>query len=226
MSDDIEPNDNDNLDDIFNTARKQFTVAVSSCQEERENCLSDRRFVNVKGAQWDGWLSQQFENRPKLEINKIQISCMKIINEYLNNTIDTTFIPRDSNDKLADACTSIMRADENDSNAPEAFDGALWETVTGGMGGWRLTTQYLDDEDEDDEAQRIKFEPVVDADKSIFFTHSVRADKSDAKACMVINKMAKDEYIDEFDDDPANWGDNVINVPNFDWFDDDTVTVV
>lgn len=226
MSDDIEPNDSDNLRDVFETARKQFTVAVSSCQEERENCLSDRRFVNVKGAQWEGWLSQQFANRPKLEINKIQISCMKIINEYFNNTIDTTFIPRDANDKLADACTSIMRADENDSNAPESFDNALWEGVTGGMGGWRLTTKYLDDEDEDDEAQRIVFEPIVDADKSIFFSHSVRADKSDAKACMVVNKMARDEYISEFDDDPANWGEDVITVPNWDWADDDTVTVV
>ena len=225
MSADIEQSES-NLDDIFNTARKQFTVAISSCQEERENCLSDRRFVNVKGAQWEGWLGQQFDNRPKLEINKIQISCMKIINEYFNNTIDTTFIPRDSNDKLADACTSIMRADENDSNASESFDNALWEGVGGGMGGWRLTTQYLDDEDEDDEAQRIVFEPIVDADKSIFFTHSVRADKSDAKACMVVNKMARDEYIEEFDDDPASWGEDVITVPNWDWFDDDTVTVV
>lgn len=213
--------------DIFDTARKHFTIAISACQEERENCLSDRRFVNVKGAQWEGWLGDQFIEKPKLEVNKIQISCMKIINEYLNNTIDTNFIS-DSNqsDKLCDACNSIMRADESDSNANESFDNGLWESTTGGMGGWRLTTEYIDDEDEDDEAQRIKYVPIVDADKSIFFTHSVRADKSDAKRCFVINKMDREDYIEEFDDDPATWGDNVISVPNFDWFDDNTVTLV
>ena len=76
-----EPESSD-YSDRFDIARQRFTFAVSSCQEERENCLSDRRFVNVKGAQWDGWCGQQFLNKPKLEINKVQISCMKIINEY------------------------------------------------------------------------------------------------------------------------------------------------
>jgi hypothetical protein len=44
----------------------------------------------------------QFENKPKLEVNKIALSVIRIINEYRNNRVTVDFTSKDGqpNDKL------------------------------------------------------------------------------------------------------------------------------
>ncbi len=216
----------DDMQDIYALAIKRFNTIISACEEERENCISDRRFCSIRGGQWESAWGEQFANKPKLEINKTQLSCLKIINEYLNNSIDVSFIPRDNNDALADACTNIMRSDEADSNADEAFDSAFWDAVTGGMGGWRLATKYNDDDDEQDETQRIIFEPTPDSDKSIFFDNgSIRADKSDAGWGFVLKEISKEDYEEQFNDDISTWDNPISQTLQFDWGTNDTVTI-
>jgi hypothetical protein len=69
--------------------------------------------------------------------------------------------------------------------ADEAYDNAFEEAVGGGIGAWRLRTVYEDDEDEDNDRQRIMFEPIFDADSSVFFDlNSKRQDKSDAQVLL------------------------------------------
>ena len=60
-------------------------------REERLQCLEDRRFYSIAGAQWEGNLAEQFNNKPRFEVNKIQLSVMRIINEYRNNRITVEF---------------------------------------------------------------------------------------------------------------------------------------
>jgi hypothetical protein len=67
---------------------------------------------------------------------------MRIINEYRNNRITVDFISKegDEDDRLADACDGLYRADEEDSVADEAYDNAFEEAVGGGFGAWRCGT--------------------------------------------------------------------------------------
>jgi len=205
----------------------EFDSIQSAMKDERLQCLQDRRFYSIAGAQWEGPLADQFANKPKFEVNKINLSVMRIINEYRNNRITVDFISKvgDEDDSLADACDGLYRADEEDSAADEAYDNAFEEAVGGGFGAWRLRNEYEDEYDDEDERQRIRIEPIYDADSTVFFDlNAKRQDKSDAKSCYVLTAMTREAYIDQYDDDPTSWPKE-ISEQFFDWSTPDMVYV-
>ena len=215
------------LANLHAEALAEFDSIQSALRDERIQCLQDRRFYSLAGAQWEGPLADQYENKPKFEVNKVMLAVMRVINEYRNNRITVDFVSKDGeeNDKLADVCDGLYRADEQASVADEAYDNAFEEAVGGGIGAWRLRTVYEDDEDPEDERQRIRMEPIFDADSSVFFDlGSKRQDKSDAKSCYVITSMTTQAYKDAYNDDPASWP-KLIHQYEFDWCTPDVVFV-
>lgn len=221
------PSKEQRLAAIHQEALTEFDNIQSALRDERLQCLQDRRFYSIAGAQWEGPLGEQFENKPKFEVNKIHLAVIRIINEYRNNRITVDFVSKEGKeyDKLADTCDGLYRADEQDSGAEEAYDNAFEEGVAGGFGAWRLRTVYENEEDEEDEKQRIRIEPIFDADSSVFFDlNAKRQDKADAKRCFVITSMTRQAYKDEWGDDPASWPKEVHQY-EFDWLTPDVVFV-
>ena len=215
------------LADLHSEALSQFDNVQTALRDERLQCLQDRRFYSLAGAQWEGPLWDIYENKPKFEVNKIMLSVIRIINEYRNNRITVDYVAKDGSqsDKLADTCDGLYRADEQDSVANEAYDNAFEEAVAGGFGAWRLRTQYEDDEDEDNERQRIMIEPIFDADSSVFFDlNAKRQDKADARFCYVVYSMTYESYKKEYNDDPTSWP-KVIHQYEFDWCTPDVVYI-
>lgn len=211
---------NDKLTQIHQQARAEFDKIQSALYQERMNCLGDRRFCSLAGAQWEGPLGQQFENKPRFEVNKIHMAVLRIINEYRNNRIGVNFVSKEGEeyDKLADICAGLYRADEQTSNAEEAYDNAFEEAVMGGFGAWRLRTEYENEEDLEEDKQRVCIEPIFDADTSVYFDLGAkRQDKADAKRCFVLTSMTHDAYIAEWDDDPSTWP-KTITRSQFDWY--------
>ena len=204
---------------IHSDALKLFGDIIGVQKDEREQCLLDRRFYSIAGAQWEGKLGDQFKNKPKFEVNKIHLSVIRIINEYRNNRITVDFMSKDgsANDDLANTADGLYRADEQRSSANEAYDNAFEEAVGGGIGAWRLRAEYEDEDDDENEYQRISIEPIYDADSTVFFDlNAKRQDKRDAKHCFVLTPMTVSEYKDTWDDDPSSWP-NEINKQEFDW---------
>lgn len=221
------PSKEQRLAAIHQEALAEFDNIQSALRDERLQCLQDRRFYSIAGAQWEGPLGEQFENKPKFEVNKIHLAVIRIINEYRNNRITVDFVSKEGKeyDKLADTCDGLYRADEQYSGAEEAYDNAFEEGVAGGFGAWRLRTVYENEEDEEDEKQRISIEPIFDADSSVFFDlNAKRQDKADAKRCFVITSMTRQAYKDEWGDDPASWPKEVHQY-EFDWLTPDVVFV-
>jgi len=215
------------LTKVHSEALAEFDNIQSALRDERLQCLKDRRFATIAGAQWEGPLWDQYENKPKFEVNKIHLAVIRIINEYRNNRIDVDFIPKsgEDDDELAEKCDMLLRADEQDSTADEAYDNAFEEAALGGIGAWRLRTQYEDETDEENSYQRIRFEPIYDADSSVYFDlNSKRQDKSDATRCFVIYSMTRQSYIDEWNDDPTSWPKEVHQY-EFDWDTPDIVFI-
>ncbi|MFY7027292.1 portal protein [Acinetobacter baumannii] len=212
---------------IHARAKAQFDKIQSAVRDERQQCLEDRRFYSIAGAQWEGKLGEQFANKPKFEVNKIHLAVIRIINEYRNNRITVDFVSKDGtkNDDLADTCDGLYRADEQDSGAEEAYDNAFEEAVGGGFGAFRLRACEEDEEDEENERQRIKIEPIFDADSCVFFDlDAKRQDKADANFCFVLTSMTHDAYKEEYGDDPASWNKDISN-SEFDWCTPDIVYV-
>lgn len=201
---------------------------VWSVQEEgRKQAINDRRFASIPGAQWEGNLGEQFENRPKFEVNKIQSAITRIFNEYRNNRIGITFIPKDGakDETLPETCASLYRADEQDSNAEEAYDNAFDESVSGGMGAWRLRACYEDEYDEDDDRQRVKVEPIFDADQTVYFDlQAKRQDKGNATKCWVLTAMTHSAYKEKYGQDPTGWQKDEES-KLFDWCQADAVYI-
>lgn len=200
--------------------------------EDREQCLKDRRFATIAGAQWED-LNDQFANRPKFEINKVHLSIIRIFNEYRNNRITVDFVSRDGSkaDDLADFCDGLYRSNEQDSNAQEAYDNAFEESVSGGIGAWRYCAKYVDEGDPEDERQEIAIEPIFDADSCVFFDLGAkRQDKSDATRCYVIESMSHYQFEDEFGYDltkdmiPPDVN-QLIDESKYDWVSDDSIKV-
>jgi hypothetical protein len=220
------PNDQ-RLANLHAEALRQFNDIQTALRDERLQCLQDRRFYSLCGAQWEGPLYDQYENKPRFEVNKIMLAVIRIVNEYRNNRITVDYVSKDgtANDKLAEVCDGLYRADEQASVADEAYDNAFEEAVGGGIGAWRLRTVYEDEEDDEDDRQRIRFEPIYDADSSVFFDlNAKRQDKSDAKYCFVVTSMTRESYKETYNDDPTDWP-KIIHQYEFDWATPDIVFV-
>lgn len=221
------PSNAQKLASIHQEALREFDQIQTAVREERLQCVQDRRFYSIAGAQWEGPLGEQFENRPKMEVNKIALAIQRIVSEYRANRVTVDFISKEGeeNDELADTCDKLYRADEQDSSASEAYDNAFEEAVGGGIGAWRLRAVYEDEYDEDNEKQRIRIEPIFDADTSVYFDLTAkRQDKADAKRCFVLTAMTPEAYIETWGDDPATWPKD-IGQTEFDWYAPDVVYV-
>lgn len=200
----------------------QFAV-----RDVRVQCLDDRRFYSVPGAQWEGPVGDQFENKPRFEFNKTHLAVLRVINEYRNNRISVDFIPKDGSDDedLADTCQGLFRADEQDSGAQEAYDNCFEEGTSGGMGAIRLRARYEDEDDDEDDRQRIAIEPIFEADTCVFFSlDGKRQDKADAKRCYVLTSMTPDDYRDEYGDNPSDWPPMDVGY-SFEWSTPDVVWI-
>ena len=212
---------------VHQRALDEFSNIQSALRDERLQCLQDRRFASISGAQWEGPLQDQYENRPRFEVNKITLAVTRIINEYRNNRVTVDFISKDGSKRtnLADVCNRLYRADEQDSAASEAYDNAFDEAVTGGFGAWRLRAVYEDEYDSENDQQRIRIEPIFDADSSVYFDlDAKRQDKADAKRCYVLTAVSRDAYTEQWGDDPASWPKEIYQY-EFDWSTPDVVFV-
>jgi hypothetical protein len=215
------------LANVHAEAMSEFDTIQSTMRDERLQCLEDRRFYSISGAQWEGNLYEQYLNKPKFEVNKVHLAVMRIINEYRNNRITVDFVSKDGtdDDKMADVCDGLFRSDEQDSGANEAYDNAFEEAVGGGFGAFRLRAVYEDEYDEENEKQRIRIEPIYDADTTVFFDlDAKRQDKSDARMCYVLTAMTPDAYREVWEDDPTTWPKGIEQVA-FDWATPDVVYV-
>jgi hypothetical protein len=215
------------LANVHAEAMSEFDTIQATMRDERLQCLEDRRFYSISGAQWEGNLYEQYLNKPKFEVNKVHLAVMRIINEYRNNRITVDFVSKDGtdDDKMADVCDGLFRSDEQDSGANEAYDNAFEEAVGGGFGAFRLRAVYEDEYDEENEKQRIRIEPIYDADTTVFFDlDAKRQDKSDARMCYVLTAMTPDAYREVWEDDPTTWPKGIEQVA-FDWATPDVVYV-
>lgn len=215
------------LNDIHLEAVRRFHDTQTATRDERIQSLKDRRFCHLRGAQWEGPLSEQFKNKPKIEINKVRKSVNDICDDFQNNRLGSRFLLKDGveDEELSDACASLHRSDEQDSVAEEAYDNAFSEGVSGGIGGWRLRAEYEDEGSPEDERQRIRIEPIFDADSALYYDlNAKRQDKSDARFAFLVTSMSRAEYELVYDDNPSDWPKEIHEYEN-DWLTPDVVYV-
>lgn len=219
--------DEPRLQEIHTLAMQRFDSVALPQQEMRAQSLQARRFVTIPGAQWESEWGEQYENMPRPEVDKITKSLEKIETDYRENRLTVDYVPagNDTDDVTAETLDGLHRADSYHFKAQQARDNAFQEAIRGGFGAYRLTTDYADIYDPDDDRQRVN--PgltIVDADQCVYFDPaSVLYDKSDAKWAFVITARPRADAV-------AEWGDdNIAPWPmqnwewGWDWYSPDVV---
>jgi hypothetical protein len=221
------PSKSEKLRAVHTLALRRFAAIESATRDDREMSRNDRRFATVPGAQWEGPLQQQFAKKPRFELNRVQGAKIRLEGEHRLNRSTVDFMPRDgSTDELSDVCDGLFRADWQDSHGDGAADNAFSEAIMGGVGAIRIRCVMVD-EDGDCDEQRIKFEPIVDADCSVYWDlNSKDQQKRDAMHVFVVVPITRETYEEDFpQDDPASWPVMTDSTTAYDWYTPDVVKV-
>lgn len=217
------------LGDVLARALARYDAIAEAQAEVRAQSLAARRFVTIPGAQWDDEWGDSFPDAVKMEVNKVGRGVEKIERDYRENRIVPDFRP---DGKLADADTAetldgLHRADSYRYKSQQARDNAVFEAIAGGFGAYRLTTEWDDESDPQNDALRINPAALItDADQSVFFDLNAKLyDKSDARFAFVRVSMTRAAFEEEFEEATAvDWPETRLARAQ-DWFTPDTVAV-
>jgi hypothetical protein len=186
------------LDPIVKEAKERFARCEDAESSFRKLFVEDMKFANGdpdNNWQWPDQIrqSRDGDNRPCLTINKVRQHNLQIINDAKQNkpSIKTLPIDGQADVQIAKILDGIMRHIEYNSHAEIAYDTATEFAVQGGLGYWRVITDYAHDGSFEQEIfiRRVKDPLCVYLDPDI-----QSADGADAKFGFVFEDVPKEEY--------------------------------
>ena len=190
--------------------KKRFQRCEDFETDARALWKADIRFANGdpdNGWQWDDMMRQAraMDKRPCLTINKTKQHNRQITNDARQNKPSIRVQPVDSgaDKKTADILNGVIRHIEANSNADVAYDTAAEHQVDGGIGYWRVVTDYASDDSFDQEIfiKRVKNPLNVYLDPDI-----QEADGSDARYGFVFEDIPREEFEARYPNvDAASW---------------------
>lgn len=183
---------------IVAEAQARFRRAEEWESDFRKAFLEDVRF-SVADAynlwQWPNDIrrNRDMDQRPVLTVNKTNVHCLQIINDSLQNPASITIKPTGGGATFesAEILESVVRRIEYMSNAQSAYAKAIEFQVRGGVGYWRVVTDYAGDDTFDQEIfiRRIRDPLNVYLDCDIN-----EIDGSDAKWGFIYDDMPREEF--------------------------------
>lgn len=183
---------------IVATAQRRFKQCEEWEGRARKLFLEDIKFSNAdsdNGYQWPNEIrrNRDVDERPCLTINKTRQHNLQIINDAKQNKPRCKVNPvgNGATYEAAQVFEGIFRHIEYISNASVAYDTATSFQVQGGIGYWRVVTDYLGNDNFDQEIfiRRIKDPLTVYIDPDIN-----EVDGSDARFGFIFDDMPLDEF--------------------------------
>lgn len=180
---------NERLEDIL----CRFDADWTASDEARSEAKNDLFFSRV--SQWDDWLNQYTTLQYRGQFDVVRPVVRKLVAEMRQNPIDVMFRPKDgAGPDAADVLMGMYRTDMNHNTAKIAVNVAVREQIEGGVGAWRLCTEY-EDQDPTSNNQVIRREPIHSACSHVIWdSNSKQLDKSDAHHCTIIHSMSKNGW--------------------------------
>jgi hypothetical protein len=200
---------------VVERAKKFFDRIVAFEAEQRKAELDDIRFVGLL-EQWPANIKQIRENdpngsRPCLVVDKVNQYKNQIVNNIRQNRPGIKVRPVDdyADIEVAEVLQGIVRHIEDRSKADIAYDWAGECAVVGGVGYFRILTEYVADSFEQD----IRIERIKNRFTVYFDDTSVEPDGSDAQKCLLTELVDREVFKEMYPDaSPCDWqhatGDN------------------
>ena len=192
--------------DILKDAKEAFDLAAEAESENRREALDDIRFARL-GEQWPDNVKKQREReqRPCLTINRMPSFIRQVVNDARQNKPSIKCHPADNEADVetAEIINGLIRNIEYTSNADVAYDTAIENSVTCGIGYWRVKLDYAHDDTFD-------MDLCIDRVANVFSVygdpHSTAADSSDWNRAFVTEMMKKTDFEKKYKGSkPVDW---------------------
>jgi hypothetical protein len=214
-------------DELHRTAFTRFERVETKERSQRRLAIEDLKFAQTEDGQWDESAIEKRSGRPRYTINRVAGAIDQLIGDQRQNRTSIKIRPvaGGATEDVAETMTGLIRNIETQSKAENAYDAAFDEVVNGGYGGWRITTEFNDD---DAFEQDIRIKPLMGATTSLWFDDSAKEyDKRDAMWAFVTVDMSIDEHKERFPDSAiVGWSQEQFNNNGCSsWKGDNTVKV-
>lgn len=183
---------------LLTIAKRRFKRCQDWEAQARVNFDNDVKFANGDAYnmyQWPDNISSDRKggDRPCLTTNIVRQHNLNIINDAMQNKPGIKFraVGNGASKEAADIWDGIARQIEYTSNFGAILTTATKPQVEGGIGYWRVVTEY---EDEKSFNQVIKLAPIPDPRAVYLDPDCQQADKSDAKFGFIFNDMLKEDF--------------------------------
>ena len=216
-------------DDILYEARERFRRIKDWEGEFRSQFSEDTKFVNGDSDNHWQWPASMYSDRgdkPSLTVNKTRQHCLQIINDAKQNKPQIRINPvsDEATKASADIYEGVIRHIEYMSNASVAYDTATTHQVQGGIGWWRVVTEYEGDQSME---MGCRIQRVRDA-LSVYLDPDIQeADGSDARFAFVVDEVPRDEFESKYPEYRERIPQGGMTGPIIDggWLDEDHVRV-
>lgn len=183
--------------DVIKRAHERFKSCVSWESDARGRFKDDIRFLFAdpdNGEQWNAAVRAQraLAGQPMVTINKTHTHWLHVVNYGKENKpgIQISATGSESTYESAQIFQQVVRRIENISNAQAAYKKAMEFQVGGGIGYWRIVSDYVDDDSFD---QDLFIREVQDPLSIYMDPHMKKTDGSDARFAFVFDDMPKDK---------------------------------
>ena len=215
------------LDEIHRIAVERFESIMTRERDQRALAVEDAKFAHAPDGQWDENAIEKRKDRPRYTINRVAGAIDQLVGDRRQNRTDIKVRPVSggADKQLADIYNGLIRNIEGLSKAENAYDMAFDELVTGGYGGWRVLTEFSDD---DSFEQDIRIHTIDSASTSLFFDPAASAyDKRDSQFAFLTTLMPLEEFKAKFPDQPEVSFDQEQFNSNLcsSWFNNDMVRI-
>lgn len=187
---------------IVKEAKERANLCQTWESDARKRFIEDTKFANGDSDnrwQWDDEIVSAREGKPCLTINKTQQHNLQIVNDAKQNKpgVNVRPVGDGATYEAAQVFEGVVRHIEYQSNAEQAYDTASEHQVEGGIGYWRIVTDYVSDDSFDQEIfiRRVKNPLSIYLDKDIS-----EADGSDARYGFVFEDVPRSQFEAEYPD--------------------------
>lgn len=223
------PEDQDNTDLVVKV-RKRKCIMFDADQDNRTAAMEDIKFLHEPGAQWDKAQKEIRGDRPCYEFNELRVKALRVINDMrANRPQGKVRAVEDGDVDTAETKEGLIRNLWTVSDGDSVIDYAADYQVSGGMGAWRVETEWSDDSTW---RQNIRVRPF----KNPFCVWRDPAATDpmglDAEDWIVSERITKKSYEtkwpdaaivsmdddQQFDDNDADWyGDEMVRICEYWW---------
>lgn len=185
--------DDETSESLLSEIMERAKDAETGDSHNRESYLSDQRFV--RGDQWPLWAAQARESAglPMLTVNRLRAFCDGVSSDFRRNEIEIRVrgVDSKSDPETAMVLGGVIRQIEYTSAAPDIYNTAASNAVTGGFGYFMVNTRYCGEDTFD---QELVVEEIKNPLSVLFDPLSVKSDGSDGRYCFLYEELDDDDF--------------------------------